>query len=390
MPLEIKLFGTSDRVEQLALKTDMKNAKLPTQELLAAERERAKAAKQKAQAEKDRRKKQLQQAASRAGGVRGSTDLEFEDDYKGFANLTMPGDDPAAPGEPSMDDILESTTSFNPRELSDVVNKYGQSEDELAALPKFEQPERIATTLLPYQKQGLAWMLDRENTELPKAGSTDIVQLWQSSQGGYKNIATNYTTSRPQLASGGILADDMGLGKTLQIISLIVADPKANGKPTLIISPLSVMSNWSGQAEAHVNSKQPLRILTYHGQNRNQSSADLSKYDIVLSTYETMAQEFIPAGATGKAQQVPRSKGLYSIEWRRVVLDEGHACRNPSTKKAQAAYALLAQSRWALTGTPIVNNLKDLFSLVKFLRLSGGLQQQEVFSSVLIRPSTLR
>jgi SWI/SNF-related matrix-associated actin-dependent regulator of chromatin subfamily A3 len=74
------------------------------------------------------------------------------------------------------------------------------------------------------------------------------------------------------------------------------------------------------------------------------------------------------------------------VRWRRVILDEGHNIRNPSTKKAVAAHEFLAQSRWVLTGTPIVNTLKDLFSLVKFIRLSGGLDNYDVFNGAIMRP----
>ena len=74
------------------------------------------------------------------------------------------------------------------------------------------------------------------------------------------------------------------------------------------------------------------------------------------------------------------------MDWRRVILDEGHIIRNPQTKSALAALHLKAQSRWVLTGTPIINNLKDLFSLVRFIGLTGGLERLEIFNSVLIRP----
>ena len=90
------------------------------------------------------------------------------------------------------------------------------------------------------------------------------------------------------------------------------------------------------------------------------------------------------------------------MNWGRVILDEGHNIRNPQTKAALAATGLLAECRWVLTGmrlrsgprtsrlilkgTPIVNNLKDLYSLVKFLHLTGGLERLEIFNSVLIRP----
>ena len=83
---------------------------------------------------------------------------------------------------------------------------------------------------------------------------------------------------------------------------------------------------------------------------------------------------------------VPRKDGLFSITWRRVILDEGHTIRNPRTQSALAASGLLAGSRWVLTGTPIINTLKDLYSLIRFLKFTGGLEQFEIFNSVLIRP----
>ena len=68
------------------------------------------------------------------------------------------------------------------------------------------------------------------------------------------------------------------------------------------------------------------------------------------------------------------------------MLDEGHIIRNPNTKNALAACAIDAWAHWALTGTPIINSLKDLFSLVKFVGLTGGLNRLEIFNSVLMRP----
>lgn len=127
-----------------------------------------------------------------------------------------------------------------------------------------------------------------------------------------------------------------------------------------------------------------LRVLTYHGSGRK-SREDLNTYDIVITTYGALSSEYAPRSAK-QPPPIPRKEGLFSIEWRRVILDEGHTIRNPSTRSALAATALLAQSRWVLTGTPIINSLKDLFSLVRFLRITGGLERLEIFNSVLIRP----
>lgn len=155
----------------------------------------------------------------------------------------------------SVEDIIQGSKRFNPRQMGEVVEKFGAGEDVLARMPMAEIPERLTTKLLPYQRQALAWLLEKENPQLPPAGSTEIVQLWKRSAQDprlFTNIATNFSIKdeKPVLASGGILADDMGLGKTLEMIALMVADPvlsESQSKTTLIVAPLGVMSNWTGQ-----------------------------------------------------------------------------------------------------------------------------------------------
>lgn len=117
-------------------------------------------------------------------------------------------------------------------------------------------------------------------------------------------------------------------------------------------------------------------------------AADFAKFDAVITTYGTLSSDYILIGKSSKKDpdRQLRAAGLYSVDWRRVVLDEGHQIRNPVSKMAEAAMALIAQSRWVLTGTPIVNALKDLYCLLNFLGISGGLETMEIFTRVLIRP----
>lgn len=301
--------------------------------------------------------------------------------------------------DPTMADILEASERFTPRNIGQATERFGSDEDALAAMPKAHQPDRIATQMLPYQLQALAWLLDKENPAPPPHGSRDAVQLWKRhdrNPGVLVNIATNYASDdyAVKLASGGILADDMGLGKTLEMISLMVSDahevPHALLAPdngaTLIVAPLSVMSNWSDQIARHVRSDQPLRVYTYHGTGRKpMGTADFDQYDVVITTYQTLASDYLLQKGSNVAP-IPRRSGLYSTNWRRIILDEGHTIRNPQAKVAQAATAVLARSKWVLTGTPIINSLRDLYSLLKFISLTGGLQRLDIFNSVLVRP----
>lgn len=235
-------------------------------------------------------------------------------------------------------------------------------------------------------------MLDKESPQLPAQGTKDVAQLWQRHSripNAFTNLATNFTMTNPALASGGILADDMGLGKTIQTISLIMADRELRGKApdacdaTLILAPVSVMSNWSTQMKKHIKPEHALRVMFWHGTRKQPITPhQIANYDVVISTYDSVSSEWY----SQKSQILPRKSGVYSVKWRRIILDEGHSIRNPKAKRTIAVTKLMAQSRWALTGTPIINNLKDLYSLVRFLGLSGGLDSLEIFHGAIMRP----
>lgn len=292
--------------------------------------------------------------------------------------------------QPSLQDIVLNSEQIRPRDMEEIIEKWGSPEETLEKMVMAEQPHKLRSILLPYQRQGLAWMLEKENPVLPKIGSKDVVQLWKrpsSRPNAFQNIATQFVTAtEPVLASGGILADDMGLGKTLQLISLILQGGPGS---TLILAPVSVMSNWSQQIERHIKVEHSLKVLTYHGSSRKRMNAnDFAEYDVVITTYGTLSTEYMPRGVK-TPEKVPRKEGLFSMNWRRVVLDEGHIIRNPRTKSAVAASSLLSKSRWVLTGTPIVNNITDLYSMLKFIGITGGLERQELFNAVLARPLAL-
>ncbi|XP_052276249.1 helicase-like transcription factor isoform X3 [Dreissena polymorpha] len=142
-------------------------------------------------------------------------------------------------------------------------------------------------------------------------------------------------------------------------------------RSTLIVCPLSVLSNWMDQLEVHVDRHVHLSIYLYYGAARVKDTNVLQHQDIVITTYSTMAADY-KRSQTGRGQVSPLKK----VRWLRVVLDEGHAIRNPQSQQSKAIMELEAERRWVLTGTPIQNSIKDLWSLINFLKVTPFTDQQ--------------
>jgi len=135
-------------------------------------------------------------------------------------------------------------------------------------------------------------------------------------------------------------------------------------RPTLVICPLSVLSNWQDQFDAHVHDGL-LSVYTYYGSERTKDQNLLAEQDVVLTTYQTLSSEF----SKGKSP-------LANTQWLRVVLDEGHVIRNPNAMMSKAVHALKSERRWVVTGTPIQNSMKDMFSIISFLKLEPFTDRQ--------------
>ncbi|KAI0344734.1 hypothetical protein BDW22DRAFT_1354880 [Trametopsis cervina] len=254
----------------------------------------------------------------------------------------------------------------------------------------------LTVDLLKHQKQALQWALDQEYPKLPQTEKDKPVQFWQLRKAGGKTFYFNLATKTPQsappvLGRGALEADSMGLGKTLTMLALILAtknDISADYcKSTLVVVPLSVISNWEKQIQDHVRPG-VMSHYVYYGTARNLSAEALKKYDVVITTYQTVAKEHENLGSTvvGNKKRKTSDSALLHVDWKRVILDEGHTIRNPRTKMAQACYALSAERRWVLTGTPIINSPKDLGSLLTFLRICQPLDKDDFFQRLLLRP----
>jgi superfamily II DNA or RNA helicase len=162
---------------------------------------------------------------------------------------------------------------------------------------------------------------------------------------------------------GGCLADDMGVGKTAQVLALLERrrEARAAGEevgPSLVVVPRSLVFNWKQEAARFTPQ---LRVLDHTGIAR--ANADLSEYDLVLTTYGTLRRD---------------APTLSELEFDYLVLDEAQAIKNSDTASAKAARLLRGKYRLALSGTPVENHLGELWSIFEFLN-PGMLGSASVF-----------
>jgi superfamily II DNA or RNA helicase len=172
----------------------------------------------------------------------------------------------------------------------------------------------------------------------------------------YQKEGVNWLKFLSQNNLGGILADEMGLGKTLQALAFL----RTLTGPSLVVCPTSLLFNWAREAEKFVPE---LKVLTIEGPDRSQLFGRISKYDLVLTSYPLLRRD------------IQRYRG---IQFASVILDEATHIKNPDTQNAQAALALRAQSRFVLTGTPVENSVRDLWSLLQFV-MPGYLGSRDEF-----------
>lgn len=222
-PIALRLYGTREPIERASLKSRMQGDRLPVDALNQREKEEKKRrmeelkkfqAAKKAMSSKSGSGRQRVVGSSQSGSSQsGST--QSGSSQSGFVGgMSQTNSIPVQ----NMEQIIQGSQRFNPREMGEVVEKYGAGEDILSQMPMAEFPERLATKLLPYQRQALAWLIDKENPRLPAIGSQDVVQLWKRSAWDgrmFTNIATNFSLKdqEPSLASGGILAVSRNLAR---------------------------------------------------------------------------------------------------------------------------------------------------------------------------------
>ena len=168
---------------------------------------------------------------------------------------------------------------------------------------------------------------------------------------------------------GGILADDMGLGKTLQMLTLLKSVKPE--RPALVLCPRTLIYNWQEEADKFFDD---LRTLVYYGTpaERDKMRHDFADYDLIISSYSTISRD---------VEELNQENIIFSF----AILDEAQHIKNHRTKRAKAVKNIEAESRLALTGTPLENSVEELWSIFDFL-MPGYLGNYSYFKKNFLTP----
>jgi superfamily II DNA or RNA helicase len=202
----------------------------------------------------------------------------------------------------------------------------------------------------PVRVDGSGWAADllRGATTHPPV-PIDTPDGFNGQLRSYQAEAAGWLGFLDRAGLGGCLAMDMGLGKTPTLLAHVLLD-RGHG-PTLVICPPAVLSNWASEAQRFTRG---LKVAVHHGPRRAEGDSIgrlAAGHDVVLTTYATAVRDIVPLGA---------------ISWRRVVVDEAQVIKNYQSETAQELRKLSAESRIALTGTPVENGLGDLWAILDF------------------------
>ena len=176
------------------------------------------------------------------------------------------------------------------------------------------QNSHLKADLYPYQKTGVSWL---------------------------KFITDN--------KSGCIIGDEMGLGKTLQIIALITERKEKTNRPSLIISPASLLENWLREFNKFTNG---MNVFIHHGTKRTGYYKDLLNYDVVITSYGLASSDL---------------SMFRMINWDLVILDEAQNIKSPDATRTKSVKSINCLSPIAVTGTPFENHILDIWSILDYV-----------------------
>ncbi|HHV22923.1 MAG TPA: DEAD/DEAH box helicase [Propionibacterium sp.] len=222
-------------------------------------------------------------------------------------------------------------------EQSDAWREAASALLDAERLPAIPEPSGLNADLRPYQTTGLRW----------------LAFLWKS-------------------RLGGILADEMGLGKTVQALALAQAAEEAGEltAPLLVVAPTSVVATWAAEAEKFTPDLAVVAVTQTESRRGAKLAGAVAGAQVVLTSYTLLRLE---------------ARDYQAIQWSAIFLDEAQFVKNRSSKAYQAVRKLRARTKIALTGTPLENNLMDLWSLLS-ITAPGLFTDPKKFGDVYRKP----
>ncbi len=195
---------------------------------------------------------------------------------------------------------------------------------------------------------GLEKDSDETDIEIP-ASLDSVLRYYQKT--GYKWLKTldNYKF-------GGILADDMGLGKTIQMLSIIagyIDENKEEKRASIVICPSSLTLNWQNESQKFTN-KLKTMVIRGNAQERKEQIKNIGKYDLIITSYDLLKRDI---------EFYKENKYIFRF----AITDEAQYLKNSNTQNAKAVKEIVADTRYALTGTPIENSLAELWSIFDYI-----------------------
>ena len=205
----------------------------------------------------------------------------------------------------------------------------------------------------------------KATTRLLSPSLTFVVksETWLDYCGPTKWKGVTWMSTQILRGRGGVLADEMGLGKTVQSIALTLFCKKREntpGQPVLVVCPKSLLGNWQAEFERFAPE---LKVLLVQGSGREKALEQIAAHDVVLTSYQLIIRDI---------------QYYQKVHFSVILLDEASFIRNPDTDAAKTLRSLRARGRIALTGTPLENGVRDLWSIFQF-SMPGYLGQQKSF-----------
>ncbi|KAL4944056.1 hypothetical protein BDV06DRAFT_233907 [Aspergillus oleicola] len=266
--------------------------------------------------------------------------------------------------EPEEDTV--EAQSEQDADFEDTIAEVFGSLRRQEGLNRLEGGENLNSTLYPHQAEALDFMTQRETGQI-----SEEYRLWQSKVvngvQAFHHVITNLQADdEPDESGGGILADEMGMGKSLTMLVLVgktLREAHVWAEQMKRLPDAALAETPCRATLVIVPSRGSMKVLLYHGRARKDSIRDIEQYDVVITTYNTLAKEH-------SNKDLGRGKSpLHEYMWYRIVLDEAHMIRRRETTFHKAVVELPAKSRWCLSGTPIQNSLADLASLLAFIQI---------------------